>query len=227
MKNQLHFRNVLNVLSERFIKPAFIIFFFIFAGSFTAEESRYMITENSSMVQNINLPAGSIIIDMGIVPQTINNGIKPYGLVHLLLKNHNTPVLWSINPNKSKDGVDFTVDGRSFKGGPFVVSQEFLTTDVLNLIDVWNNKGVVTYTTQSIVEIPVYRQLDFRLKWVINDNNSSIVIDYLENAEIPHEDFVVMGPTSLTSCEDLFLIPHADPDWAGFGSVTDFSYNIC
>ena len=215
MKNQLHFRNV---LSERFIKPAFIIFFFIFVGSFTAEESGYMVTENSSLVQNINLPAGSIIIDMGIVPQTINNGIKPYGLVHLLLKNHNTPVLWSINPNKSKDGVDFTVDGRSFKGGPFVVSQEFLTTDVLNLIDVWNNKGVVTYTTQSIVEIPVYRQLDFRLKWVINDINSSIVIDYLENAEIPQEDFVVMGPTSLTSCEDLFLIPHADPDWAGFGN---------
>ena len=57
-------------------------------GPLTAEQAGYMVTETSSLVQNINIPAGSVIIDMGVVPQTINNGIKPYGLVHLILKNH-------------------------------------------------------------------------------------------------------------------------------------------
>ncbi len=63
--------------------------------------------------EEIILPEGSLIIDMGVVPQTIKNGIKPYGLVHSLLKYFSTPVIWSINPNKQKDGIDFTVDGRN------------------------------------------------------------------------------------------------------------------
>ncbi|KFC60691.1 hypothetical protein [Flavobacterium gilvum] len=57
--------------------------------------------------QNIEIPSGSFIINMGIVPQTLNNGLKPYGLVYALL-NIECPVYWVINSSKAKDGTDFT-----------------------------------------------------------------------------------------------------------------------
>src|SRR5690349_16335462 len=60
------------------------------------------------------IPAGSKIINMGVTPQTTANGLKPYGLVYALLKN-NTTVKWVINPNKVKDGIDFTHNGISYK----------------------------------------------------------------------------------------------------------------
>ncbi|NNF01244.1 MAG: hypothetical protein HKN22_01025, partial [Bacteroidia bacterium] len=44
------------------------------------------------------IPKGSYIINLGITPQTIENGLKPYGLVHVILEHFNTPVIWAINP---------------------------------------------------------------------------------------------------------------------------------
>ena len=72
-----------------------------------------------------NIPAGSIVIDMGIVPQTVNNTLLAYGLVYRLVIDEKVPVIWSINPNKVKDGIDFTVDGRDFKGGPFIIEKDY------------------------------------------------------------------------------------------------------
>ncbi|MDO7173358.1 SprB repeat-containing protein, partial [Mariniflexile sp. AS56] len=169
-------------------------------------------------VEDFLVPEGSIIIDMGVVPQTIKNGLKPYGLVHSLLKYHGTPVLWSINPNKVKDGIDFTVDGKGFKGGPFIVSKDYLTNDVMAVINLWVAKGVVTYKTQSAVSVPLHRELNFGMRWVINNKNSGIAEKYLENAEIPKNDYRSCYASELTSCDDIFVIPHADPDWEDFGN---------
>src|SRR5205823_5967167 len=75
------------------------------------------------------IPAGSKIINMGVTPQTQANGLKPYGLVYALLQN-NTPIKWVINPNKIKDGIDFTHNGISYKGSAFVISAELVTSTV-------------------------------------------------------------------------------------------------
>ena len=56
---------------------------------------------------NVTIPAGSFIINMGVLPQTVANGLKPYGLVYELLAN-GCPVDWVINGSKVKDGADFS-----------------------------------------------------------------------------------------------------------------------
>src|SRR6187549_2438442 len=76
--------------------------------------------------QTVTIPAGSKIIDMGITPQTVANALKPYGLVYQLL-NNKTPVMWSINPSKVKDGIDFTIGTRNFRGGPFIVQAQYVS----------------------------------------------------------------------------------------------------
>lgn len=64
---------------------------------------------------------------MGVSPQTEGNALKPYGLVYSLIANYYTPVYWSINSTKANNGIDFTIDGRDFSAGPFVVSVDYLT----------------------------------------------------------------------------------------------------
>lgn len=41
-------------------------------------------------------PSGSLIIDMGVHPQTVGNGLKPYGLPYALLQQK-VPIDWSID----------------------------------------------------------------------------------------------------------------------------------
>ena len=70
---------------------------------------------------------GTYIIDMGRSPQTVANGLKPYGLVDDLVRNHLVPVYWAIRPGKLKDGVDFNADGKDYRGGPFIISGAICT----------------------------------------------------------------------------------------------------
>jgi len=64
------------------------------------------------------------------MPQTIQNGLKPYGFVYDLLKNLHVPVKWVINSAKVKDGVDFTYNGNDYRGGSFVILNEYRTNEV-------------------------------------------------------------------------------------------------
>jgi hypothetical protein len=68
---------------------------------------------------------GAYIIDMGRSPQTVANGLKPYGLIYDLMRNAQVPVYWAIRPGKLKDGVDFTADGKDCRGGSIIISAEF------------------------------------------------------------------------------------------------------
>lgn len=94
------------------------------------------------------IPAGSYIIDMGVSPQTVANALKPYGMVYDLL-GRKTRILWSINQAKGKDGVDFTIGNRSFRGGPFIIEAPYRTAEVESRITYWQGLGVVGYTTTS------------------------------------------------------------------------------
>jgi hypothetical protein len=51
----------------------------------------FFIFKSNAYSANEVIPTGSFLVNMGIVPQTNANGMKPYGLVYDLLKNYNVP----------------------------------------------------------------------------------------------------------------------------------------
>ena len=181
---------------------------------------------NGLIAQTLNIPAGSVVIDMGVVPQTIDNGLKPYGLAYSLIKNYSTPVIWSIEPTKTKDGIDFSVDGRDFKGGTFIINEEYLTSAVLMEIAAWETQGVVTYTTLSNVTVPFYKELKFFANWVLDSDNGALAQDYLDNAGIPITASESKLPIALDGCDDLFILPHADPTWTDHGTLLQWNNSI-
>ena len=102
---------------------------------------------------------GAYIIDMGQSTQTFANGLKPYGLVYALITS-TTPVSvdWSINSLKAKDGVDFTANGKNYKGGPFIIPSELITPAVLTLITTWRTAGVIVDGPISVgFTAPLYK----------------------------------------------------------------------
>ncbi len=170
------------------------------------------------LAQATPIPEGSLIVDMGVVPQTVENGLKPYGLAYELINVRKIPILWAINETKGKDGVDFTVDGREFRGGPFIILKPYLSDpDVQTTISTWEAKGVVTYITQSPVSVPVYREINIWPKWMLDQDNGNIAVNYLEEAEIPPSAYSIGLPSDLDACDDLFILPHADPTWEDHG----------
>ena len=161
---------------------------------------------------------GSVVINMGIVPQTIANGLKPYGLVYNLLDVQKVPVLWCINSTKVKDGPDFTVDGISFRGGTFVIEAGFANfPNVQTAINSFVALGVVKYVTLTPVTVPVYKELAEFPNWVLDTDNGNIAQAYLVNASLPATSYRQALPTALNSCDDLFILPHADPTWVNHG----------
>ena len=190
-----------------------------------------------------NIPAGSVIIDMGVTPQTNNNGLKPYGLVYALVKTEKIPVIWSISHTKGKDGTDFTVDGRTFRGGPFIIEKKYAelpeVQKLLNgtkgayLVTEYNKDGTVKnskteyfgptvvtrYVTQSDVTVPFYRELRFFTQWTFDTKNGAIADGYLMEAGISLAATRTALPSALTPCHDLFVLPHADPEWSTHGKL--------
>jgi hypothetical protein len=166
------------------------------------------------------IESGSFIINMGITPQNEENGLRPYGMVYDLLKNFQVPIKWVINPTKSKDGVDFTYSNVSYRGGAFVVPAEFRTAAVNSRISFWQGRGVVGATTTSPVTLSVSTTLHVVPKWTLDQDNGDIAAEFFSLAEIPasaHGGSSSSGwvkPGNLTCCDDLFVMPHADPAWS-------------
>ena len=174
--------------------------------------------------QTKTIPIGSVIINMGIVPQTYGNALKPYGLVYNFLTIQKVPVIWSINPSKIKDGVDFSVDGIDFKGGPFIIEKEFaIVPNVQAAIAIFEAQGVIVHTTLSEVTVPVYQEMYENPNWVLDTDNGSVAESYISNAGIPSSAYRTSLPTSLNYCDDLFILPHADPTWETHGKL--FQWN--
>jgi len=157
--------------------------------------------------------AGSIIVDMGVIPQTYENALKPYGLVYDLIMNHQVPVKWAINPNKNLGGNDFSHEGQVYSGGPFIIPGEFLSPDVVDVIAIWENKGVVTQQTGTQLITDIYGTFSGFLNAVIDLQNENLVIPYFVNAEIPDSAYEVGLPSDLDDCTDFYAMPHADPTW--------------
>jgi gliding motility-associated-like protein len=171
------------------------------------------------------IPVGSFIIDMGAVTPTIANSLKPYGLVYDLLKNNYVPVKRSINQSKSKDGIDFTHNGKSYSGGPFVISSIYRSTAVDKVIYSWRAQGVIIDSTIASISLPIAFTATTPPRWAMDAQNGYIAIAYLNEAGIPATAFSYRTPNALNNCDDIFVMPHADPTWANHRNLYFWNKN--
>ncbi len=157
--------------------------------------------------------SGAYIIDMGQATQSVAKGLKPYGLVYTLIKDHNVALRWVINPSKSKDGIDFSYNSASYKGGPFIIPAEYVNAGVTSAINAWKAKGVVVIgPTTSSFDAPVFTHLTSWPLAILDSQNDDIVKTFYVDAEIPAASYVLKGnPTMLSGCDDVYVLPHADP----------------
>ena len=173
---------------------------------------------------------GSYIVDMGVMPQTIGNGLKPYGLVYDLLKNYNTPVKWVMNSGKSKDGIDFVHNGITYRGGAFIIDAEFRTSTINAVIAGWEAQGVIGHTSVSEFTIEVPKILTYGPNWTMDKTNGHLAVSYFTNAGIPASAYGGdssnwKSPSELGACDDIFVLPHADPTWATHSNLYYWNLN--
>ena len=163
--------------------------------------------------QAINMAPGSYIINMGVQPQTESNGLKPYGMVYELTTEYSVPIDWIINPSKEKDGVDFNYNGLDYRGGPFIIREEYIDATIMAVISDWEDEGVIgTYTTSDLT-VPVDKTIDYFMGWTLDAQNGDIAEEYLLTAGIPSSAYNWLEPAELGCCNDVFVMPHADPTW--------------
>ena len=181
------------------------------------------LTLDCAFAANETLTTGAFIIDMGVTPQTISNGLKPYGLVYDLVKNYAVPIKWVIKTSKIKDGVDFNHKGVGYSGGPFIVPSEYRTAAINARITYWQSLGVVGVTTTTPITVPVYATLQAMPIWTLDAQNGKIAQVFLDNAGIPSTAYNWLTPAQLSLCNDLFVMPHADPTWATHSNLLDWN----
>ena len=180
------------------------------------------------------IDAGAYIIDMGVLPQTINNGLKPYGLVYQLMLVHQVPVMWVISNAKAKDGIDFSYNGTDYKGGAFIIGAEYAAA-AAPVISSWvaANPGLtVVGPTTTPLQAPVFDTLTNWPNAILDARNGSIAQAYYVNAGIAQTTSTPLGtrtayefkdPALLDACDDLYVMPHADPTWATHKNLVAFN----
>ncbi len=173
-----------------------------------------------SYAQTETFPAGSYIINMGITPQTAANGLKPYGLIYDLLKNNKVPIKWVINQSKGIDGVDFTHQGVQFRGGTFIIPASFRNASVDGKI---SSYGVTGITTTSPLTVDVTYTLTSAPRWTLDDQNGGIAQGFFSQAGIPSSAYNWKNPQTLGGCDDIFVMPHADPTWSTHSNLYNWN----
>ncbi len=169
--------------------------------------------------QSETLSTGAFIVNMGATnPNTIANGLKPYGLVYDLVRNYHVPVRWVISQTKIKDGPDFTYNGVAYKGGTFIIPAEYRTAAVNNRILYWQGLGVVGASTTTALTLDVTYIIKAAPRWTLDAQNGTVAEAYLLNAGISNVAFPGAynwkSPQTLGACDDFFVMPHAEPTWA-------------
>ncbi len=199
--NKFYLFHSLKNFSKKVVFTSSLLMFFIFSG----------------FSQTTTIQPGSFIINMGVVPQTVGNGLKPYGMIYDLISNYKIPIQWIIESGKVKDGVDFTYNGVDYKGGPFIVPGEYRTTAVNARITYWQTQGVVGLTTTAPIDVPLAMTLSVSSvpRWTMDLLNGSVAVPYFSNAGIPSTAYsLTKTPQQLGYCDDIFVMPHAYPQWS-------------
>ena len=182
----------------------------------------FFFTGLSLIAQTETLNTGAYIVNMGVVPQTQSNALKPYGLVYDLLKNHNVSVKWVISQTKIKDGADFTYNGVQYKGGTFIIPAEQRTAAVNARIAFF---GVTGSTTTTPLTVNVTYTLKSAPTWTLDEQNGDIAADFFEDAGIPASAYNFKTPAQLSGCDDVYVMPHANADWAYYGPLRNWVIN--
>jgi large repetitive protein len=185
--------------------------------------SLFSCSMQSLAAQTETMSTGSYIINMGVPSQTINNALRPYGMIYDLTKNYQVPFRWVINPTKDRDGVDFTHSGVSYRGGPFIIPAEYRTAAVNARITYWQDQGVLGVTTTSPVTVPVYAVIGTAVRWTLDQANGNIAIPYLSFAGIPSTAYGYNNPQTLGACDDLYVMPHAEPTFATHSNLVTWN----
>ncbi|MBO9592631.1 MAG: tandem-95 repeat protein [Niabella sp.] len=187
----------------------------------------------------ITANAGSYIVDMGTAASN-PSGVRPYGMVHELIKFYKIPIFWVVRNGKAKDAVDYTINGSSYSSGLFVIPGQFITPAVQTAINQWTAATNITGPNGYIRGFVTARRIPdnytftgariMRLTsaplWTLDDKNGSIAEKWIndkEQAGIPATQYNWLAPSALGACNDVFVMPHADPNWAEHGNL--YSWN--
>ena len=173
-----------------------------------------------SYAQTETFPSGSYIINMGITPQTQSNALRPYGLIYDLLKNDKIPVKWVISQTKGIDGIDFSHQGVDFRGGTFIIPAAFRDASVNGKISSYGVSGI---TTTSPLTVNVTYTLRSAPRWTLDDQNGKIAEGFFSQAGIPSSAYNFKDPQSLGGCDDIFVMPHADPKWSSHSNLYNWN----
>jgi hypothetical protein len=176
--------------------------------------------------QSTTFRSGTAIIDMGSASPTVQNSLKPYGLIYTLLKSNNVPISWVVNTDKVKDGIDFVYNGKSYKGGTFIVSADYISSVVTTVLNSWANQGVIIDYANSSFTVNVTHKINFIPKWVMDRTNGNIAVSFLSAAGIPASAYAFKNPSQLDACDDIFVLPHADPTWLTHSNLLDWNKNM-
>ncbi len=181
-------------------------------------------------------PGASII---SLNSPTVNGGLKPYGLLFHLVNEHQIPVYWAINPDKSfvnqankTDQVDFTADGIGYKSGAFIISPEFADLpEVKQAVNEWKSMypGLTVNRNTTAFDAPINGLISSFPRAVLDQQNGDKIQNaFYVQASIPNTQtgFDLNGnplydlyrpdgmPSNLGPCDDIYAMPHADPqDW--------------
>ncbi len=182
---------------------------------------------NTCLAQTETFSSGSFVVDMGQTPQTVDNALRPYGLLYELIEYHDIPIQWIISPYKTRDGIDFSYNGVDYKSGPFLIEAEHIDSTIAALITAWDTTGVQgSYTTSSITFPSNYiRTVKYFPNILVDDlsGNAPIILNYYNNAGIDSNAYEIGTPADLTICHDLWVNPHGDPVWATHGPLYNFA----
>jgi len=181
----------------------------------------------SNAQTNTTIPSGSFIINMGVVPQTVGNALKPYGMIYDLISNQQVPIKWVIASGKVKDGVDFNYNGIDYKGGPFIITADYRSAAVNARISYWQTQGVIGTTTTAPIDVPVAMTLNVASvpRWTMDLLNGSVAVPYFTNAGIPPTAYsLTKTPQQLGYCDDIFVMPHAYPQWSTHSNL--YNWNL-
>src|SRR5262249_51965818 len=137
--------------------------------------------------------------------------------------NLKVPVNWAINPAKTTfhldpldpTPVDFTATTttgtKSYSGGSFIIDAAFLTPAGLADINTWKAHGVVVDTLAAPPTTDIYGQVTSFPRAVLDSANGNIAVPYYTNAGVPASSYQIGNPTDLNQCDDVYILPHADP----------------
>ncbi|MBK8564213.1 MAG: SprB repeat-containing protein [Saprospiraceae bacterium] len=99
----------------------------------------------------------------------------------------------------------------TYRGGTFIVPAEFRTAAVNTRITYWQGQGVQGVTSNAAVTVPIYATIRTAVRWTLDSQNGHIAQNFFSRAGIPSSAYDWQSPQSLGGCNDIFVMPHAEP----------------